>query len=223
MRYENNQFIIFYNFDDKNIQQLITTLESKSKGIMNFFGLEHISRKVIIKIYYSIDDYKKHLIPYLEEMGETYHDWMIADTMDNNINMLELSLCRQLNSHKNETIQDQMETILHEFTHICHHELLGENNSHGHIWFSEALATNLSGQNYSIKKITCTYDELKNDFNNTSNNYSTAYLMGKYMLENYGRDFVLNLIKNWQLLNEFAPKLFEETKTFYNQINTKKK
>ncbi len=214
MRYENDQFIIFYHSNDENIQQLITALESKSKDIMNFFSLENISRKVIVKIYYSIDDYKKHLIPYLEEMGENYHEWMIADTMDDNINMLELSLCRELSSHRDDTIQDQMENILHEFTHICHHELLGENNPHGHIWFSEALAINLSGQDYSGNEITCTYDQLKNDFNNAPSNYSTSYLMGKYMFESYGKDFVLNLIKNWQLLDEFAPKLFEETKSF---------
>lgn len=222
-QYENERFIIFYNHNDENIEQLITTLESKSKEIMNFFGLENISRKVIVKIYYSIDDYKKHLIPYLEEMGETYHDWMIADTMDDNINMLELSLCRELSSHRNETIGDQMQNILHEFAHICHHELLGENNSHGHIWFSEALATNLSGQDYNGTEIICTYEKLKNDFNNAPNNYPTSYLMGKYMIENYGRNFVLDLIKNWQLLDELAPRLFEETKAFYNQNEMKKK
>lgn len=115
MQYENERFIVFYNHNDENIQQLIATLESKFKEIMNFFGLENISRKVIVKIYYLIDDYKKHLIPYLEEMGEIYHDWMIADTMDDNINMLELNLCRELSSHRNETIEDQMQNILHEF------------------------------------------------------------------------------------------------------------
>lgn len=223
MRYESSKFIVLYDASDKNIYQLIETLEQKSQDIMDFFGLKKLNKKVIVKFYYSIEGYKAHLIPYLEEMKETYHEWMIADTMDDNINMLELSLCRQLNSHKDETIKDQMENILHEFAHICHHELLGENNSHGHIWFSEALATNLSGQDYNENEIICNYDQLKNDFTNTQNNYSTSYLMGKYMLSNYGKDFVLKLIKNWWLLDEFAPKLFEETKIYYNQKQKKEK
>lgn len=214
MKYENDKFIIFYNQNDENVQYLIDVLETKTNDIMNFFGLKTLSKKMIVKIYYSVEDYKQHLVPYLEESGRKYYEWMIADTFDDNINMLELSLCQKLNSHKNDTLQDYMQNILHEFGHICHHELLGENNSHGHIWFSEALATNVSGQDYSGNSINCTYNELKEDFNSASNNYPTAYLMGKFMLENYGREFVLNLIKNWQLLDEFAPKLFEETKVW---------
>lgn len=195
MKYENDKFIIYYDVNDKNIKYLINALETKANKIMKFFGLENLSKKMIVKIYYSVDDYKSHLVPCLEENGKTYYEWMIADTYDDNINMLELSLCQGLDSHQYDMIEDYMGYILHEFVHICHHELLGENNSHGHTWFSEALATNVSGQDYSGNIINCTYNELKDDFNSASNNYPTAYLMGKFMLDHYGRDFVLNLIK----------------------------
>lgn len=217
MRYENDQFIIYYNSNDENIRYLIITLEQKSKDIMEFFELKRLSKKIVVKIYDAIEDYKEHLIPLLEQNGNTYHEWMIGDTLDDNINILALKECRKLESHKNHTLEDQAKSILHEFVHICHHELIGENNSHGHIWLSEALATNLSGQDYSGTSITCTYEELKSNFPNASNKYATAFLMGKYMLENYGRDFILNLIKNWELLDEFAPKLFEETKSYHSE------
>lgn len=79
------------------------------------------------------------------------------------------------------------------------------------------MVTNISGQNCDVSTIDCTYSELKNNFDNTKGNYSTAYLMRKFMLDNYGQHFILNLIKNWQLLDEFAPKLYEQTRKVYNQ------
>lgn len=47
---------------------------------MKFFDLQTLSKKMIVKIYYSVEDYKQHLVPYLEESGRKYYEWMIADT-----------------------------------------------------------------------------------------------------------------------------------------------
>ena len=114
--------------------------------------------------------------------------------------------------HKNFTLEDFKKSILHELTHICHHELTDGNNQPCYTWLAEGLATNLSGQKY-YSEIQCTYEEMIYNFYNVKNSYSIAYQMVKYMLENYNKEFVLNLISNYDELNKIAPILFEEIKS----------
>ena len=84
---EKDNFIIEYDKDYDYLDSLVETLETEGKEILNFFGLEKLSKKQKIKIWSSIEDYKKHLEPYVEK----YYDWMNGDTYGGNINMSECS------------------------------------------------------------------------------------------------------------------------------------
>lgn len=212
MKWENESFLIYYNEEDKNVVYLIDSLNEGSKQIMNFFNLKSFSNKIVIKIYYLLDDYITHVNLYLSGDNRIYQDWMKADTFDGNINMLSLDLCQKSQVHKNFTLEDFKKSILHELTHICHHKLTDGNNQPCYTWLAEGLATNLSGQKYN-SKINCTYEELITNFYNAKNSYGVAYQIVKYGLENYGKDFILKLINNYNELNIIAPLLFEEAKS----------
>lgn len=205
--YNNEFFKIIYRNDDKYINDIIEVLEKRTKDIANYFGINKVEEPIIIKMYYSIEEFKNYLIPYLKD-GK-YYDWMIASTHDGNINVLTLDECRKTKSHNDRTLKQFLDGIMHEVVHKMHHIIKG-NNKTKNAWFHEALATNLSNQEYSECDITCTLDELKTKYNEIPNSYSISYTIGKYLLENYSHDFVISLCKDETILDEFAPKLFNE-------------
>lgn len=212
MKLEVNNFLIEYDKEIDYMSKIILTLESDTIKILEFFGLERISEKKKIVIFTDRKKYKEHILQYVKEFKE----WMCADTYDGNINLLEISEARKSKEHKNMNMDDFIKCILHEFVHLCQQEL--NSNSEGTNWYWEALATNLSGQNYNIVSLfECDFDKLKNDFYNTKNGYSYSYTLGKYMLENYSKDKLLEYVKNPDLLKNDADDIFESAKQ--SQIN----
>lgn len=205
--YNGNFYRLIYNENDLYIKNIINTLNTRTMNIASYFGIDKIENPMIVKIYYSIDSFKEYLIPFLHD-GK-YYDWMIMSTHDGNVNILSIECCKMTESHSNMTLEEYLDDIMHEVVHKMHHTLKGDNKTKNS-WFHEALATNLSGQDYSECEITCTLDELKNNFNETKNQYSISYTLGKYLLENYPREFILSICKDESILDEFAPKLFEE-------------
>lgn len=217
--YENEWFKIIYNEDDPYKDLIIETINKKTKEIADFFGIAKFREKKKVVIYYSIEDFKKYLIPWLKD-GK-YYDWMIGSTHDGNINMLSLACCHQTKSHKSITLEDYMDGVVHEIVHIFHHELKGDNKTK-YGWFHEALATNLSNQDYDIVPITCTLEQLTTNSNQVNNQYDIFYTIGKYILENYSRDFILTMCKDEVVLEEIANKLFENAKE-YSDNNYKRR
>lgn len=205
--YSNDFFKIIYNEQDMYITDIINTLETRTEDIIKYFGIKKVEEPIIIKMYYSIEDFKNYLIPYLDD-GK-YYDWMVASTHDGNINVLTLDECRKTVSHRNRTLKQFLDCVMHEVVHKMHHLVKGDNKTKN-AWFHEALATNLSNQEYSKCDITCTLDELKEKYNEIPNSYSISYTLGKYLLENYSHDFIISLCKDENLLDEFAPELFSE-------------
>ncbi len=53
------------------------------------------------------------------------------------------------------------------------------------------------------------------DMINGCNHYNNYHTMFVYTLETYGRDYVLQLVHNYDKLVEDTPKLFEETEKLY--------
>lgn len=215
MKTEFNNFIIEY---DKNIEympDIIQTLENNTQEILDFFDLKQLSKKKRIIIYTDREEYKKHMLKYVKEFKE----WMCGDTYGGDINLLEIEEAKKSKEHKNMDIEEFTLCILHEFVHACQQEL--NNNSNGTGWYWEALATNLSGQSYkAINLEDCNFERLKNDFNNLPSAYNYAYTIGKFMLENYSKDKLLDFIKNPDLLKENADEIFTQAKE-YQQRRTK--
>jgi len=143
---------------------------------------------------------------------------MCADTDDGNINLFDISEARTSTEHKDMDLDEFLKCILHEFVHSCQQEW--SPNSNGTSWYWESLATNLSNQDYSpVSLVDCDFEKLKGDFNGTKNGYSYSYTLGKYMLENYSKDKLLEYVKNPDLLKRDADDIFQAAK----QSQTNKK
>ena len=201
---EIDNFIIESENDINYIDDIISNLQNNTQKILEFFELEKLSKKKRIVIFSSVEKYKLHMEKYVSE----YKDWMIGDTYGENINLLSLDEVIKLESHKNFTLESFMKGILHEFVHVCQREY--GKNERELLWFWEALAVNLSGQpNKAISLTGCDFALLKKDFNNVDGNYNYAYELGKYILEEYSHEEIIEFIKKPDLLKKFEYKIFE--------------
>ena len=141
---------------------------------------------------------------------------------DGNVNMLTINEARKTSEHKDMTLMDFKRNITHEFVHICQQELEVEKlpKNINDIWFWEMLATNLGNyESFEIIKFNITYDELL-DFNNLKNNYSIVYTIGRYMLEKYTREEIIEFVKYPTKLVIVAPIILNEAIEWVNN-NTK--
>jgi len=207
MKIELNNYIIEYDKDINYIDEIISTLQNNTHDILDFFELDKLSQKKRVIIFTDREKYKEHLIPYVKEFKE----WMCADTYDGNINLLEISEARKSTEHSDMTLTEFIKCILHEFVHCCQQELNA--NSQGTAWYWEALATNLSGQDYTpISLSDCNFDNLQKDFNGTKNGYSYSFTLGKFMIENYPKEKLLEYVKNPSLLKTDANEIFNLAK-----------
>ncbi len=206
MKIELSNFIVEYDKEINYIQSIISTLENDTDKILDFFELDKLSQKKKVVIFTSREEYKKHMLQFVPEFKE----WMCADTYDGNINLLEISEARKSKSHANMGVDEFVKDVLHEFVHSCQQEL--NTKSEGVGWYWEGLATNLSGQYFKpISLSDCNFEKLKNDFYDVNNCYSYAYTIGKYMLENYSKDKLLEYVKNPNLLKKDEDKIFYES------------
>lgn len=212
-------FIIEYEKQDENyVDELVNYLENNTKRILDFFELKQLKTKKKIIIWDDIEKYKKHIET---TSSIKYLDYMIADTNDGNINMLSIYECQKTNEHKNITLDRFQKNIVHEFVHACHNEI--NPNDNGVIWFFEALATNLGNPYRYLHEIDCTKEELMYEFNNgLKNAYPIAYTLGKYMLEHYPHEKILDYVKNPHKLIQDIDIIINETKAWlFNETNLK--
>ncbi len=207
MKIELDNFIIEFDKEINYMENIISTLEKNTISILDFFELKKLSQKKKVVIFTDREKYKKHLLPYVKEFKE----WMCADTYGGNINLLEISEARKSKEHENMDMDEFVKCILHEFVHSCQQEISPNYNASS--WYWEAFATNLSGQDFSIVDLkNCDFKKLKNDFYDTENCYGCSYTIGKYMLENYSKNKLLEYFKNPILLKQDADLIFERVK-----------
>lgn len=183
-------FILDYDEKLTYISNIINYLESKMEEIMLFFHLSSLSKKRKIVVYNDLELYKKHI----EESFE-YHDYMRADTNDGNINLLSIEEARKTKEHAFMTIEELKSTILHEFVHICQQECEIEHLDHDIVWFWEALATNIGNTEvFTSISFQSTNAEIE-EFNSLRGNYPIAFTIGRYLLEKYSHEQILDYVK----------------------------
>lgn len=214
MTIEKNSFIIECPKEVSYVKEVIEYLESRMDEITLFLNLQNIQDKKKIVIWNDLNEYKKHIEYFFE-----YHDYMCADTLDGNVNMLTLEEAHKTREHKNMTLLEMKQNICHEFVHICQQSMEIEplnENDHSTSWFWEALATNLGNpeQFESIKLEDLTGIE---NFNNMPNNYPIAFTLGKYMLENIDKDTIIEYIKYPKQLKIDSQSIFENAIAWSNR------
>ena len=203
MKYETNEYIIYYNECDKEyINGLIEYFEKEKIRIFKFFNIEKLNKKLIIKLYDEIDKYSEYRN---YKINETSIGNMDFDDNNYYIHMLSYKEIIKRKGHDQKQIIDFYKLLIHEFVHVCH-----ENYGTCHKvlrWITEGIAIILSNQNYNEGLIDCNLENLLNNGNNYYNNY---YTLLKYAYQKYGENYIKKLV--------FDPNFGkEQTSIIYNE------
>ena len=216
VKLERTQFTLFCDWKcQEDCVRLCSLLEQKMEEIMQFFRLEALDEKPVIYMSSERSVFRNHVEDVARQHeGVQYFDWMIADTYDGDINILSLEACRETEAHRYMSQEEYDKIIVHEFVHICHGQCfrrqIDRNKFCGWIW--EALATNLSGQEYPKVELVCTAKQLLTEFPNISNSYAQAYHIGKYMLGYMAQEKILEYVYYPERLAEDMEEILEMVK-----------
>lgn len=206
MVYENRYCNIYYNECDRSyINKIVEAINSNLKRILEFFEIIEFKHKKLIKVWSNLEAYKGYLIPFVDE----YFDWMVADTYDTNINILSYNLYI-FGGHKNCNLSDYIKIIIHELVHACQQEI--NSNARNVVWFWEALATNLSNQQYLLINISYSKEDIMFNYNILQDSYAASYTIGKYLLLHYNHSQIIEYVKNPEKLINDTDHILENTK-----------
>ena len=110
-------------------------------------------------------------------------------------------------------LEKYKKVILHEFIHYVNQYFCKLNNCNFSCkYLAEGIAQYLSGQNDNkLLKLNYSIDDILN----SNNCYNGWYLVTKFIIENYSRDFFLELLKDREKSNRFLKKIFSDIKKYY--------
>ena len=212
--YKKTKYIkIYYNKEDNSyIDELIEYISNEEINILHFFNMDTINNKVIVNIYNNINNFRENCkniknnndIP-LWLSGLSYYKDNIYY-----IDTLSLKEYKITKSHKNATISDLKKLIVHEFTHSI--EYIYSNNENTYKWLNEGCATYLSKQ-YKEKDLilSVSYEDLLN----SNIDYRNYFTMFYYLVNNYNKEYILNLFKDEELLMKESLIIYNKTKERY--------
>lgn len=195
-----------YNDCDTNyIDELIDYINLNSEEITNFFNINSFNPKVEIKLYDNVDKFNEWYYYFNKKEAPL---WFCGFSFKMNgvyhINVLSLEKYRKTQGHERHNLDDLKHLIMHEFVHSC---VLKINNSTLPAWLNEGIAIKLSHQ-YDNKEYK--FNASLNEMINGCNNYINYHTMFSYVLNKYGKDYILDLILN--------NKAFDQTEKLYNDL-----
>lgn len=208
MKKELKYIILEYSEDDSiYIDDLCDYIDRNSDEIIDFFEIKNFGEKVNVKLWDNVEEFRKN---YKKTFKRDAKKWICGFAISNTINTLSLKEYKKTYSHENSNLEDLKKLVMHEFTHSAHGKV---GNTKNMKWLTEGLATTLSHQwDNSEKKFDISLEQLLND----TISYVYYYTMFSYILEEYGKNYILKLIKNLNYLNEETPRLYEEIKSLYS-------
>lgn len=115
-----------------------------------------------------------------------------------------------------EALGEYKKTIVHEYTHFVEVLYTEKNNSDYPIkWLNEGIAQYLSNQRENIEPdFSFTLDNILNG----KSCYIGWYLMTKYVVERYGKEYFLKLARNNKLALDETEKIYNEAKEYYDNL-----
>lgn len=210
---------IFNKKDQKLVNILEEYINLNAEKIFEFFDSNLKKRELEIRIIPTKKEYDE--INKKRRNVDSIPDWSIGNYHDNIIEYVSFN-DYQNTSHKypiekyDEYLEYYKKTIIHEYTHYVLKLYLDKfNGCDPYRYLNEGIAQYLSGQrDNQVSKFNFSLDII---LDNKSNNYLAWYLMTKYIVDTYGRDYFLKLIIDNKLAEEVTPKLYEEAKEFYKK------
>ena len=181
MKYETDEYIINYNECDKEyIEDFIKYFEQEKNNIFKFFNINKLNKKLIIKLYDTVDrysEYRKHMLSYKPLITRK--------------------------GHTNKQLDDFYKLLVHEFVHVCHEDKGKIRNSL--MWIREGIAILLSKQKYELKELDCSLEDL---LNNNQVSYTNYYTLMNYVLKTYGNEYVKKLVVDSDFGKEETEKIY---------------
>ena len=196
MQIENEVFILNFNEGDEAFaEEILNSLEPEQKRVMDFFGIEKLSKKVEIIFYNNLQDF----IDLRTENGkypERYNGWNVATVKNGNIHILNFDLYHNAPQHEDTTLEDYKKVLVHEFVHACHEEILLNKNIMPAL-LMEGIATQLSRQTkYDLnREIECDPQDLAKNFYNIKLSYVYAYEIMGYLMATKSHEDLLKILR----------------------------
>ena len=225
-----NKFAIFnYNEKDNNlVLSLSEYLDQHGKRIFDFFELPIPEQKVNINIIPTKAEFDSVFIKdHMEKDNFVVPGWCIGYMTNGEITYLSLSdMENTTHSMKQKSPECAFEyyhkTLLHEFVHYVNRLFEKHRDCSPTIkYLLEGIATYLSNQAIAEKvPLSFTLENiLETDMNKSC--YGGWFLMTKYLVENYDKNFVLSLFESNRQAKEFLiNELYDKAKEFYsNELN----
>lgn len=191
LQLENDNFIFFsFDKDKECIKELAKVLDENYNRITNNLNVQ-LKEKIIIEIYPDIKAFHN-------EIGmPDAPDWIVGIAKEKKIYMV--SPFNPGDFHSYDSI---MQVIVHEFTHVVTFEI---NSDYGKIprWLTDGLATyeakQIPDETY-IKEIINmnaipSLDKLNSNEFVSVGGYALSYTIVEYLVNEYGYDTIISLIK----------------------------
>lgn len=199
--------------DESYIHEIVPILNDISWEIITFFSINPM--RVSVRLW---DDLKDFRMYFYSLFNYECNDWTCGFAhYDNNnyyIETLSLDSYRKTKYHENHTVDDLIYLIMHEFVHSSH-QVLTKNILYP--WLKEGAACFLSHQ-YDNKKINEFNIDLKSLIEGRCN-YNYYYLLFKYVYLKYGREYIISLFLDNDLLVKDTSRLYVEAKKYYKVKN----
>ncbi len=207
MQIELKYMIINYSKDDELfIKEYINYLEQVSKEIIDFFGIVSMEKKIQINIWNDLENFRNYY--QYKSKEEFVAEWVCGFSNNGKVEVLSIEEYKKTKGHEKMSNINLAHLILHEFVHACHNSIVKEMS---YIWLNEGLATTLSHQcDNHIMKFDATFEDVKGG----AKAYYNYHTMFSYVLDNYGRDYILELIHNRTLMENETPRLYDEVKAY---------
>ena len=113
------------------------------------------------------------------------------------------------------TLEEMLRVITHEFVHACQQEI--NPDAENVEWFWEALATNLGNPFDCVASMQCEEDDLIYHLNDVPFSYEICFTIGKFMLESYSHEQIMDYVKNPDKLMIDAKTIFKEEKEWFHK------
>ena len=212
---------IIENKKSSYYKEIENIINEKKKEIFSFFNSKEEHLDINIYVYNSIED----LVKGLRERGfDNLPSYICAcqKDEDNSINFFE----PKDNPNDNEWSKEEYKNVIfHELIHAISFNLFGYTPE----WINEGIANYLDGkykkgikyllENYINKTPIPNQDEIENEFGmHEYDSYDYSYLMVSYIIDNYGKDVLIESLKDKNKLISLKEDLLNKSIQYYNNL-----
>ena len=220
MTFYSKNFDIHYTKDDLDyIPEIINFLTERIPELTNFFKLENLDTKdkPQIILYNNYNQFRNDCVIY--NIGSSSYIVAFFKRIHgiNTIRALNLKEQKKGTGHENDNLEKLMLRLLHEYAHFLHRIKINMPLTEGStLWFIEGLATTITHQyDHLPLETTCNIE----DITNQKVGYNTYRTLMTYLLQEYGQEFLLNILDKKDVQENLLPTICEEI----NHKNTLKK